>query len=347
MWHWWCWLFGTCVAATPAPNAVAPAPPAPTEAGAVPAALPGPAVTIRLALAGPVTPAARPALPELNIPLPTDADVGPPAWRRFAVAAPAADGRPALAIVIDDVGANAALSARTVALPGPLTLGWVPYAPQLAAQASAAAARGHEAVLDMPMEGLGRADPGPGALRSWLPPARNLAHLREALALLPNAVALTEQEGSVAVLSVPVMDLVMGELAARRIAYLDNPGLPHGVALTRAAAAGVPAAVRDVLIDADPSPTVIRARLAEAEMVAQRTGHSIVVAHARAATLDVLEQYLPTLTARGFVLWPISAVIARGAGVDPGSAEAAPRPPIRTTASSEDVIAPAQSSGAE
>ena len=263
----------------------------------------------------------------------------PPAWRRYAVAAPDAEGKPTLTVVIAAMGVDPVQSARAVALPGPLALAWAPEAPRLAAQLAAATAHGHEAMLDMPMEGLGRPEPGAATLRTWLPPAANAARLRAALDRVPNAVALMPWEGGVAVLSVPLMDLVMAELAARRMAFLDGPAPPHDVARSRAAAAGLPALAPDMLIDADASPAMIRVRLLEAEAIARRDGHAVVEGRARAATLDVLEQYLPTVSARGFVLWPVSAAIA---GVP------AAGPAIRTTASAGEVaIAPAQRSGAE
>jgi polysaccharide deacetylase 2 family uncharacterized protein YibQ len=277
------------------------------------------------------------------------AETGPPAWRRRAVAASPAASRPTLAIVIEDMGANPALSARAVALPAPLTLAWLPQAPQLAGQLAAATARGHEAMLEMPMETPGQPEPGPDTLRTWLPPATNLLRFRAALDVVPDAVGMIPQEGGIAELSVPLMDLVMGELAARRLTFVDNPTLPHGVALARADAAGLPAAAHDAVLDADPNPAAIRARLAEAEAAARRAGHAIVLGHARPATLDVLQQYLPSAPARGFVLWPVSATLAAAMPMaDSAAAELSPPPPTRTTASASEVaIAPAPRSGAE
>jgi polysaccharide deacetylase 2 family uncharacterized protein YibQ len=278
--QWWCWLFATCAVVPPA--AAPPVPVPPTTA----------------------------PVPVLASPPPPARQGQPPAWRRFAVPAPPSDGRPTLSLVIDDMGVNTGQSARAVALPGPLTLSWLPYAPHLAEQIAAGTARGHETMLHMPMEALGRADPGPGALRTWLPPATNLASLRAALDLVPNAVALNQHEASVASLSVPLMDLVMDELHARGLAFLDSLTIPHSVGFARAEARGVPAIARDVFIDNDPAPAAILARLAEAEALARRGGHAVAIGHARPATMDVLEQYLPTLAARGFVQWPLSAAIA-------------------------------------
>jgi polysaccharide deacetylase 2 family uncharacterized protein YibQ len=361
----WCWLFAACVAAPPpaappltAPPLAAPNPPAAVAEAPAPgrtgdvddmAAAESAAREHAAAAAAPAAPRLALATPPAvaDLPKASPEPAGPPAWRRFAGPAEPASGRLTISIVLDDMGLPSSQSARAVALPGAVTLAWVPYAPHLADQVAAATARGHEAVLQVPMEALGRADPGPDALRTWLPPATNLAELRAALALVPTAVALDPREGGVALLSVQLMDLLMGELRARRMAFLDDPALPLGVALDRAEAAGVPAVVRDLVIDNDPNPAAIRARLADGEAAAQRRGHAILIGHARQATLDVLEQYLPTLGARGFVLWPVSATIVAQTQIQV-SADAVPATGRDTgTAALGRAVAPPRQSGAE
>src|SRR5271165_2586773 len=84
-------------------------------------------------------------------PSPLPADTAPP-WRRNAVAVPALDGRPAITLVIDDMGVTHPYTDQAMALPGPLTLAWFPFARDLLAKVAAAAARGHEAMLHMPMQ---------------------------------------------------------------------------------------------------------------------------------------------------------------------------------------------------
>jgi hypothetical protein len=226
------------------------------------------------------------------------------------VAAPPADGKPTISFIIDDVGVNLVQSGRAIVLPGPLTLSFLPYAPRLSAQVAAGASRGHEIMLHMPMEAIGRMDPGPNTLRTWLPPQTNLAYLRQSLDAVPTAVALNQHEGSVASLSVPLMDMVMGELKGRGMAFLDSITIPHSVALGRARAAGLPCLKRDIFLDNDANVAAIRARLADTEAIARRSGYAVAIGHPRPLTMDVMAQYLPQLAARGFVLWPLTATIS-------------------------------------
>ena len=231
------------------------------------------------------------------------------------VPAPAAEGRPTIAIMIDDMGLNRVQSDRAIHLPAPVTLSWMPYAPNVTEQAAAGAAHGHETMLHMNMEALGRTDPGPDSMRTWLPAETNLAYLHHALDRLPNAVGLNQHEGSVASLSVPLMDIVMGELKARDLLFVDSLTIPHSVALRRAEAAGVPALGRDIFLDNSPDPNAIRAEIAALEATARRAGHAIAIGHPRQTTMDVLAAYLPTAAAHGFVLWPVSATVAAAKNV--------------------------------
>ncbi len=307
-----CALFGGCVTALAPP----PAPPPPMEhaSPAVVQADPGAPALPDSAEAGSALPSDEVAAtrPPAGAPVarPTAGQPEIPAWRRFAVAAAAAGGRPTLSIIIDDMGLNRPQSERAIALPAPVTLSWMPYAADLPEQVADGAAHGHEAMLHMPMEPLGRTNPGPNALRTWVPEAANLASLRSALDAVPNAVGLNQHEGSVASLSVPLMDLVMTELHERGMLFIDSMTIAHSVALGRAQAAGVPSLPRDVFLDNDANPGAIRAQLVQAENAARKYGHAIAIGHPRPATMDVLTQYLPTEASRGIVLWPVSAAVA-------------------------------------
>ncbi|HET6234223.1 MAG TPA: divergent polysaccharide deacetylase family protein, partial [Acetobacteraceae bacterium] len=127
---------------------------------------------------------------------PAPADVPPP-WRRNAVAAPALDGRPAITLVIDDMGVMHPYTAQAMALPGPLTLAWFPFARDLPAKVAAAGVRGHEAMLHMPMQAYtdSIAQTGPDPLRIDLPPDVNRARLRDAIAAVPDIVGVNNHMG--------------------------------------------------------------------------------------------------------------------------------------------------------
>jgi polysaccharide deacetylase 2 family uncharacterized protein YibQ len=246
------------------------------------------------------------------------ADTLPP-WRRNAVVAPALDGRPAITLVIDDMGVMHRYTDLAVALPGPLTLAWFPFAQKLPEQVAAATARGHEAMLHMPMQAYSDSirQTGPDPLRIDLPPAVNQGLLRTAIAAVPHIVGVNNHMGSVATRDPLLMELVAREVQAHGMLFLDSVVVSHSVALCCAELAGVPAAARDVFIDNVAAPSVIWGQLSATEAFARRHGHAIAIAHPRLRTLAALEVWLPTLAARGFVLWPLSATVAWRNNLDP------------------------------
>ena len=236
-----------------------------------------------------------------------------PRWQKFAVPRKRGDRRPMLSIVIDDMGYMHPGTERAVALPGPLTLSWFPFASNLPTQVAVAAARGHEATLHMPMQALSDSlyQTGPDPLRIDLPAAENLRRLRAALDVVPQTVGLNNHMGSVATRDIPLMDLVALEAKSRGMLFLDSLVIGHSVAYRQSALIGVPAASRDVFIDDSRDKAMMRHQLAEAVWIAKRYGHVIAIGHPRPATLDVLEAWLPGAEAReGVALTPLSAVVA-------------------------------------
>ncbi|HET9018023.1 MAG TPA: divergent polysaccharide deacetylase family protein [Acetobacteraceae bacterium] len=269
----------------------------------------------------PAVPVAAPPPQAAAVVAPPAAPV-PPTWRRHAVAVAANDPRPKIAVVIDDMGVMRARTAQAMALPAPLTFAWFPFAPDLPQQMGEAAARGHEALLHMPMQAHTNSlvQTGPDPLRVDLPAEVNLARLRDAIAAVPGVVGLNNHMGSVATRDTALMELMALQVRAHDMLFLDSVVIPHSAALPAAEAAGVPSAARDVFIDNSGNSGVIRGQLATVEVFARRHGYAIAIGHPRPHTLAALEEWLPTLPGKGFVLWPIAATVALRNGLPIGMA---------------------------
>ncbi len=237
---------------------------------------------------------------------------GHPRWVRNAMPRPKFDGKPAITLVVDDMGVVHPGTNRVMALPGPLTLAWFPFARNLGPQVAESRARGHETILHMPMQASGKsvAWTGPDPLTTDVSPEENLRRLTNALDAVPDTVGLNNHMGSVATLSAPLMDIVAAEAKKRGMLVLDSVTIPHSRVYSQAALIGVPAASRDVFIDWVPNPAVIRTQIALVEALAQKHGHVIAIGHPWPHTIEALEAWVPTLERRGFALWPLSATVA-------------------------------------
>jgi polysaccharide deacetylase 2 family uncharacterized protein YibQ len=218
---------------------------------------------------------------------------------------------PIIAIVIDDVGLDRAQSARAAALMGPLTLSFLTYADDLAGQVRGARTAGHEIMLHVPMEPLSKGEnPGPNALLTSLGADEVKRRLRWGLDRFEGYVALNNHMGSRFTKSESGMELVMAELAARGLAFLDSRTTGDTVGEEVARRYGVPFAGRDVFLDNDPAVAKVRAQLTVVEDTARREGHAVAIGHPHRGTIRALETWLPEVRTRGFALVPISAIFA-------------------------------------
>lgn len=297
-----------------------PAMPKPSQTAAAPAPSPAPPPVASPAPAAPpvptpaMEPRAEPSLAALPAPPPT-VESGPPAWLRNAVAVPDTGSRPLIAVVIDDLGLNRVNTARVAALPGPLTMAFLTYAGDLRRQTAAAHRGGHELMVHMAMEPMGATiDPGPDALRVTAPPGRLMAQLRQNLDAFDGYVGINNHMGSRFTASEPDMRLVLAELKARGLLFLDSRTTAQSVGATVATQLDVPFAERDVFLDNVQSADAVEARLAEVERIARSRGQAIAIGHPHDATIAALARWLPTLEARGFALVPVSAIVKRKLG---------------------------------
>jgi polysaccharide deacetylase 2 family uncharacterized protein YibQ len=249
------------------------------------------------------------------VPPSTTAPAAPPPtghqpWQQFAKAVPETGGRPMIAIVIDDMGVDKPDSARVIDLPPGITIAFMTYAKDLARQAAAARAAGHELWLHVPMEPLdGELDAGPHALKTSLTPAENRQRLDWALAQLDGYVGINNHMGSRFTSSEADMKPVLAEVKARGLAFLDSRTTAATVAGRMASEMGVPHIDRDVFIDNDETVEAVLVQLRRTEEIAEKRGRALAIGHPHATTIAALLKWLPTLKEKGFVLVPASALL--------------------------------------
>ena len=246
--------------------------------------------------------------PEISAPVPT--------WRRNAAHVTLVAGMPRIGVVIDDLGLDRKRTERSMLLPAPVTLAFLPYGRRLVDETGRARMSGHEILVHVPMEPESAAiDPGPNVLLTTLPVLELRARLDWALTRFPGFVGINNHMGSKFTSDAAAMDMVMGELKARGLLFLDSRTASTAVGFDRARAAGVPAALRQVFLDRDPKRAAIDHELARLEAQARKHGAAIAIGHPHDATLDALEAWLPTLAAKGLQLAPVSALVEQGAPV--------------------------------
>ena len=239
-------------------------------------------------------------------------DGGLPPWQRFAaVGDEGATTAPMVALVIDDVGLNRPGMRRAIAMPAPLTLAFLTYAPNLEKVTAEARRQGHELIVHVPMEPIDATeDPGPRALRTSFDADTVAEHLTWALSRFEGYVGLNNHMGSKFTAWPEGMSLVMAEARQRGLLFLDSVTSDATVAASLAKDFDVPFAERDVFLDNQyEDPASIRRQLAKLEALARSRGYAIGIGHPHRATLDVVTEWIPAARARGIRLVPVSAVV--------------------------------------
>ena len=209
---------------------------------------------------------------------------------------------PAIAIVIDDLGADAVETKRAIALPRAVSLSFLPYpdsAPGLAREARRA---GHQILVHMPMEPDGNVNPGPNALLTSLTPAQNLARLEWALSRIPGYSGINNHEGSRFTANAAALAPIVKALAQRHVFFLDSRTTAATQVVTLSRAMGVPSAGRDVFLDDVQSADAIDAELARTEALARANGVAIAIGHPHPATMEVLARWCASASVRGYSL---------------------------------------------
>lgn len=233
-------------------------------------------------------------------------------WRKFAALTPDAGDKPVIAIVIDDAGLDQPRTARTVELPGQITIAYLPYARDLQSQVNAARSAGHEVMLHMPMEPSSSSiDPGPHALLASYDRKTILNEMNWMLDRFDGYIGVNNHMGSKFTADSERMQIVMEVMKARGLMFLDSRTSAQSVAYSTAGSFGVPALTRDIFIDDADDATKIAEMLARTERVAKQQGYAIAIGHPRDLTLGALAKWIPEIQAKGFALVPISDVLRR------------------------------------
>lgn len=206
---------------------------------------------------------------------------------------PASGRRGLLAVVIDDLGRDLAAARRLAALPTPVAFSVLPGEQHTAQIAALAHDRGLPLMLHLPMEPAGYpgVNPGPGALLAAMDQDALRRTLAEDLAQTPGAVGVNNHMGSLLTQMPGAMRLVLAELKARGLFFLDSLTTPRSQARTLARELGLPYVRRAVFLDNVRDKRAILRQLALAERLAAITGQAVAIGHPYPETIAALEEW--------------------------------------------------------
>jgi hypothetical protein len=221
-------------------------------------------------------------------------------------------GRPTIAIVIGGLGFNAAAAAQAIdELPPEVTLSFVPYAQNLQGLIDRARARGHEVMIELPMEPFdpNADDTGPETLLATAQPAQNMERLERLLSRATGYFGVTNYQGARFATSSGASQPVVQALRRRGLVFITAGIGQRSAFSVEAQRANLPITAADRIIDARREAAAIDDQLLNLEALALQNQSAIGSGFAYPVTMEQVNNWARDLSSRGYVLAPASAVL--------------------------------------
>jgi len=248
--------------------------------------------------------------PRAAAPAPRASAPAPPV-RSPAAPPPAAVRAARVAVVIDDLGRSLAELDRLRALGVPITYAVLPFESRTAQVVARLRAEGAEILCHLPLEGRGRANPGPGAIREEFSRRRMARLARRAIDAVAGAAGVNNHMGSVVTSDPQAMRAILDVVGERGLFFLDSRTTADSVAYELAREAGIPTARREVFLDVEREPAAVRRQFAALLEAAAARGAAIGIGHPHRVTLDALAEEVPRALAAGYEFVPVSFLLER------------------------------------
>lgn len=216
------------------------------------------------------------------------------------------NGRPKVSLVVGGLGLNARATRQAIETLRPeITLSFSVYAEGLQGWIDMARARGHEVLLETPMEPVDypENDPGPYTLMADGRPPETVKRLEWILSRATGYFGLTNYLGGRFLTTDSAYEAFAASLKGRGIAFIDD-----GTAARRGG--GMPRATADRVIDDKLSASAIDQQLLAIEGGALQRGQALGAAFAYPITLEKVAQWANEVETRGYQLAPASALTA-------------------------------------
>jgi hypothetical protein len=186
------------------------------------------------------------------------------------------------------------------------------YASGLPGLVQRAHAAGHEVMAHLPMEPRDpKEHPGPGVLLTKMDEGAIRRQIASDLDGWSGYVGINNHMGSRFTADRTRMAVVMSELKARGLMWLDSKTTGDSTGPGAAEAAGVPFITRDVFLDNEETVQAVIAQLDRTRSIAKTHGLAVAIGHPHDATIAALKQWLPTLAASGVALVPATEILRR------------------------------------
>lgn len=208
---------------------------------------------------------------------------------------------PRLAIIIDDVGNNPAISKNLKSLNIPITASILPDAPFARQEAEKLREYKIETMIHIPMQPKNSGSKYPRyqyvTLESSDEDIRNL--IQRARQIVPNARGMNNHEGSLVTSSPQLMKRVLQIVKDEGLFFIDSRTTVTTVAYTLAKELKVRTSFRDVFLDSPKSYESAIKGLRKLTDIALKKGRAIAIGHTFDSTIEAIRDSIDYIRSRG------------------------------------------------
>ena len=219
------------------------------------------------------------------------------------------EGKPTVSIIVGGLGNNPSRTRAAInELPPEVTLAFAPPAINLRHWVTQARRAGHEVLIELPMEpyDYGRQSPHSRVMKTGLSADENRQRLAALLAQTPGYMGVMNYMGDKFATNRDAVDPIVVALSEKGLALFEDGRLARSEFDTSARKSGLAFGKATSWIDARLGADEISQELLLLETAAQENGAALGTGMPFPITLDILQEWLPTLEDKGIVLAPAS-----------------------------------------
>jgi polysaccharide deacetylase 2 family uncharacterized protein YibQ len=222
-------------------------------------------------------------------------------------------GKQPVSIIVGGLGVNRGLTQDAIeTLPADVTLSFAAHSIGLQEWVDAARADGHEVLIEIPMESANfdLAEPGADkALRVTVPPAENGRRLDWMMARAQGYAGLINFNGELFLNRTDAAATYMDRLSKTGVGFFTDGDFATPTLPSLARSMRQPFKTGHGLIDPEPIPRIISARLNGLSQTARSGSHPVGVGFAYSETISEVQAWIATLDGQNLQLAPATSAL--------------------------------------
>ena len=224
---------------------------------------------------------------------------------------PVSGSRGSLIFVIDDVGNSLEQLDRFLKIPGPVVFAVMPERRYTEESVKRIKASGKMVIVHQPMEPVGNADPGKGAIYVDMDEDEIIKTLEENLRSVGPVTGINNHMGSKVTTDPETMKVVLNFLKERKMFFLDSVTNTNLVGSELALEIGVPYLKRNsMFLDNESDRESVLSAIKKGQETAEKKGHAVMIGHVMTESLaELLMELYPTFMEDGFTVKDLSDLL--------------------------------------